>query len=681
MPTSPTYGADERGRARIPECYRDLENWPAVDEELIENVADRRRYQRLCKGIALYLAFCPLDVVKEATGISTRRFLRLFDRCLNNAPDGRIWGFRACLRGARVRPMVRTKPIEYQADARAGFQGAFRQLLVKHPKIEERLEIELTRRARNIIQPNRLSFRGAHKIFQIICKDHGISENEYPFTTKAKGAGALREWIKVKIIGRHGERWVKFEEGFDAAKAYKFQNGDGTASMLPMPYSAWEIDENTIDMDAIYELPNYRGDWEEIELRRCQVIRAVDVDSGAKLANRLILAAQASAEDATILLWDAISGVEIDEGGLEAGLLIAGAGYPAAVIRELKYAVPRIIYLDNALAHLADHIQHTVTGLWGGEVMLGSAGTPLGRPNVETDFSAQARRFFHQLPGTTGSGPDDPVKDTSKAQTKNRVPVQMLAMAINCYCANSNALSAAAAGYIAPLERLRRSLASGSLAPLYLPAHKRRPHYFGKPYRVTVRIDLKNGRRPYVNFMYVRYSSELLMRSVALKDKQMWVRADFRDLRVVLLFDDAGKEFGQLRALGKWGKFPHDVRIRKLFGKLKREGELGPSPEDAPLEFLLRYLSSKAGHDRNAALRLSYILEYLKQMLGPDAELLGSGKDLTPSENGDLGILDFQAQPLSTPKPAQPESDLFRENDEEDFPFSSESVTRFILKM
>ncbi|CAJ0822664.1 hypothetical protein [Ralstonia flaminis] len=612
MARAPSFSANEFGRRRIPECYRSIESWPSVDDQLLKDLATRRRYQRLSKGIELYLHQQTLACVEEATGLSRSRFLRIFNRCLEPAPDGRIWGLRACIRGARTQPLRRIKAIEYHGDARAGFQGAFNKLLREHPKIEERLTEELKGAGKEKAQPNRLHFREVRKAFLRITEELGIPKTEYPFNTKARGARALRRWLNEVFIPRHRTRWAKREYGPNAAQSLDYQEGRGQAKRLPTPYEAWEIDENTIDLEAVYEIPNASGDWDEIELQRAFVIRAVDVATGAKLANRLVLAQQASAEDVAVLLWDAISGVTFGADATAAGLLDNGAGYPAAMIPALCFAVPRIIYLDNALAHLADHVNHLIKDLWGAKVKLGRPGTPQERPHIEADFSVQARQLIHQLPGTTGSGPEDPLRKSAAVGIKDRVPVHWLAKALDCYCANANALPAAAAGYIAPLERLKRSLASGALAPVYLPADRRRPHWFSKPCPVTVKVDLRNGRGPYINYLYVRYSSDILARQIGLRDKLMWARADFRDLRTVLLFDGDGREFDTLHAQGKWGKFPHDVRIRKLHARLKREGELGPRANDEPLACLLACLRKRSPHSRKAALELAYLLEYLK---------------------------------------------------------------------
>jgi hypothetical protein len=121
--------------------------------------------------------------------------------------------------------------------------------------------------------------------------------------------------------------------------------------------------------------------------------------------------------------------------------------------------------------------------------------------------------------------------------------------------------------------------------------------------------------------MYQRYSSSALGKRFDLKGRTMYVRADFRNVRTVMLFDEKGKEFGPIQALGQWGTFPHDIRIRRIFGKLKRDSELGPRADDRPLEALFAHLRRKAPRDPNAALQLTYLFEYLRRheyAMGPD---------------------------------------------------------------
>lgn len=124
-------------------------------------------------------------------------------------------------------------------------------------------------------------------------------------------------------------------------------------------------------------------------------------------------------------------------------------------------------------------------------------------------------------------------------------------------------------------------------------------------------MDSSNGRRPYFNFLYQRYTSTALSQRFDLKNKPMYVRRDSKSVRTVVLYFPDGSEFDTAQVIGHWGTFPHDERIRKLFGKLKRDGELGPRADDRPLEALFNYLRKRAPMDPTDALRLTNLVEYL----------------------------------------------------------------------
>jgi hypothetical protein len=83
-----------------------------------------------------------------------------------------------------------------------------------------------------------------------------------------------------------------------------------------------------------------------------------------------------------------------------------------------------------------------------------------------------------------------------------------------------------------------------------------------------------------------------------------------------ILFRETGEELDVARALGIWGRIPHDARIRSLYLKLKRQGELKERPQDNPLAALFGYLRDKAGNDKRSALSLAYISEYLRHFPG-----------------------------------------------------------------
>ena len=431
--------------ANIPECYRDIKNWPGVDDSLIEDPAKKRRYENLSGAMAAYLQGGKLSDAAATAKVSSNRFLKLLRRCLLPAPDGRIWGCRALVLGTRVEPLRRTRPFTKQKNSKAGYQGVFGQLMAMHPSIGDALR-DFVKTKKGRVRLNKLTFRAMHKEFLTACGAAGVKLTEYPFNTDRQAREPLRKWLKSTLFTQQGHAWTRSVHGEDAAQAFGSQEGDGQATRAYAPYCVWIIDETPIDCEAIYELPNARGDWEELELRRGSVIRVRDAGSGANLASLVVLTPQVSAADIDRALQRAILGSRRTSRALQG--YVEGAGYPADVIAELAYALPQKILLDNALSHLADHVQYVCLFLFGGKAILGSPYTPQERSPVESSFSAIARRMLHQIPGTTGSGPHDPVRRTAAAAPKDRIRVDKLEEAIDAYCANENALPAAASHFI-----------------------------------------------------------------------------------------------------------------------------------------------------------------------------------------------------------------------------------------
>jgi putative transposase len=138
-------------------------------------------------------------------------------------------------------------------------------------------------------------------------------------------------------------------------------------------------------------------------------------------------------------------------------------------------------------------------------------------------------------------------------------------------------------------------------------------------------VDRSKGLRPHVNYLYARYSSAQLGKDYGMVGKTLLLRPDMRNLRTVMLFREDGTLYGPVQVLGRWGTFPHDQRLRRLFGRLKRAGELDERADDLPLEALFAHLRAKAQRDRKAALQLTYLVEYLMRNAVPLSPQLTQG--------------------------------------------------------
>lgn len=607
------------GRDTIAEGLRDPVNWPGVDTALLEKASPTKlsRYNRFREAIEMYLKGATLAACTKIAKVKKSAFYRQFERCLAIHSDGRIWGFRALVRGARVKKGERRNPIKPQAKGNVGLAYVFSDFMKTQIVIREEVTNYLRGLGAKVVRLNELQFRQAHRAFEKACeKDGRIGKDEYPLNKKDKGRRAFRHWMKTVFLPDYGKDWAAREYGPSAETAYDYQDGDGQSTLPFMPGEVWQIDEYKIDVEAGYEYPNAFGDYEIFDLPFTLVVRAIDVGTGARIAVRLVLATQVSADDMSCLLWDAVNGMSVMIEALPGLKPKPGAGYVASMIPALRFHMPRIIYLDNALAHIADHVRVVVEQRFGAELRLGRAGVPQERGAVEASFSKMARGLLRHVQFAVGSGPQDPLRAAARtAGHQRRIASDALDQSIHVYSQNENVLPASASMNISPLERLNRQLETGALVPNYLPADRRHAHFFSKSKPVTVRADVKSKhmRRPYVNYMYQRYSSGLLRRSIDLIGQKLYARPDLDNLQTIWLFNEDGTEFGPVHVLGKWGKFPHDMRIRKMFGKLKAEGALGEHAEDDPLDAIFTALRHKLATDRRAAQKLAYLTTYLKR--------------------------------------------------------------------
>ncbi len=591
-----------------------LENWPAVDSSGIADADARKRYDQLKNAVELYASGKPVRDVVLVARVNSRWFYRLLAKCQETAPDSRPRGFRALVERTCTKEPIRTKPRSDDiTNPSAGYSGCFRKLLRDKPAIEEGLISGLKRLGKDRLMPNTLDFRGAHRLFLRECKKAGVTDEEYPLNTEMQARRPLKNWLRVDFMASNAVAWFAHEVSPDAAQSASYGQGTGEDTRIEEPYSHWQIDEMTVDVLARYQLITETGDTDDLDLDRFMVIRVIALGSSVNLSWGLVLARQVAAHDLVSVLWDAIHGHAKVEAVIPNLDYHPDGGFPATAIPELQWAVPSVIYVDNALAHLADAFQRVVMHLWGATVRIGRPGVPQERASVESAIKLMAHQLLHQLPATTGSHPTSAVRKRAKRPIEHRLVASELAHTIDVYLADKNGLPAAACRYISPLERLRRQLAAGSIKVATLPVASRRAHLFYTPFKAKVRVDLDRGRRPFINFLGVRYSSNVLGQSYGMVGKPMTVRCDPRDLRTIWLYHpDTGHEWGSLSALGRWGKFPHDMRIRKLFLLLKRKAELGARADDNPLEQLYQHLRSTAPTQRRDATRLAYLMRYLE---------------------------------------------------------------------
>lgn len=176
------FGALEFSRKSIPPELKDLQTWPTVDDSAIEPER-RAAFLARVEALRLYVeaADVPLTEINARTGVNRGSLARMFARCVERHPDGRIHGFRALVPFKRLRPYKRTAPVLFSTAA-SNASGAFSQLLARYPSLASWLARAARDRRRRTKgrREVRQKLPSLHKTFLERCRELGITPVQYP---------------------------------------------------------------------------------------------------------------------------------------------------------------------------------------------------------------------------------------------------------------------------------------------------------------------------------------------------------------------------------------------------------------------------------------------------------------------------------------------------------------------
>jgi hypothetical protein len=637
-----------KGRvSSLPAAALDMESWPDLDPAALDEIG-RERYTRLAKALAMHFNFAPLESVLKVAEMTKSSFYYIRDRCLTIAPDGRILGFRGLNANIRYRDNIRTKAPLSVPGSTAGDSGLFGMLLREHPEIKQGLVDALDPRHEKGEKPNEMFGDAIKEVFKGLCEQN-LKPDEYPRHRTHKGMRSLQRWIEKNYAAEHS---VAYQESKDAeaARLARQAGGDGASRLPDKNLFTWQIDAHKIDVDGKLVIESFDGDLHFVELRNVQLLVAHHKESGAALAARIIFGLQVTLEDLCMLMWDALAGQpdppKVVEGHEP---LEQGAGFPANVVEGMRWVMPTAIELDNALANLADAFLDVATSLFGSCAVHGPAASPRARAEIESSFAQLVKRLIHQVPSTTGTGPEDPLRETSAVPLENRVNVAVLEQCVAYYLMNCNVYMAQASGYIPPNQRLAIRLQSGSMLVVRLPVERRREYFCSKAVPAT--IASYTGRSLHVIYQSRRYVKGVLKDAPHLAGMNVVVRASYRNLQKVKLFLENGNELGEVQLEGALGQIPHDLRIRRMFARFKDEGSLKTRPHQPVLSWIFSQLKESAKVDEQSAMELAYLQWYFRQadvLTIANLQLFAASK--TPAAN-DPAVMAMNVEQLKNSQP------------------------------
>ena len=635
MTTAVISGEQRLLRDRLIEAHRQPHSVPTVLPTLLEK-SDKKRFERLIRGRDALIAGSSMEVAAKTSGVSLRRFERLMGRYLTRADDRRISGERAFKRGWRLKDQpVRTAPLDASKTQDFGaFTGVWIKLVNENTEFRKDLVLSLRRYGRQVLHANRLIGRELRKLLVELYKKHGIADDQYPMNTADKGLKALRRWMVKTFLPDYSSDWIAAEGGPNAAKAITTPQPTPEVNSDYEVYGDFMLDEVRVDLRTATEIINRLGQTDLVEIECVRLLRLIELGHNSNVTFWVIYGRQAMAADLGELFWRAMNGWEQPEVDLPNLKLEPGAGFPVNMFKELRWRKVRRVYLDNALSHLSGDARVLVEQTLGGSLVLGLPGDPLERPEIESKFAMAARRLIHQLPGTMGTGPLDPQRKRHKdLEPDDLVRTRELEYAYYVMLANENGSPATATHGVPANDRLRRALMLGSIKTQPVSLSKQIRHMFFPAKKLTVHASDADGRKPYVNFERVRYSSAELQRRYDLNNKKVYACIDPADLRVILLVRDDGTEICRAFAEGRWGVIPHDLRMRRMANREIDKAQYGVMPHDGPLAALLARLQEEAPTKPSAALEFAHCLAVFGRSIGGSAldpswlaKLIGEGR-------------------------------------------------------
>lgn len=545
----------------------DIASWPGVDEGALPP-EKLRIYLVRKKAVRLYLLDGASDsTLQEKCGLCVSNVYRLVRyRCTSGHPDGRIWGWRALVPDVRIRGYARQRPVRPTATGR-GVSGAMQLSLDLEPDLAQRLEVRILRTCSGT-QLGEVG-REINVLFRWwvgeLRKLQYEVRNQWPFNTQSMGYWSLYRHVK-RVLSANPLRAAKVVGG--PALAAKFKSGDGVNRPVLVALDRVEMDGHKLDGRFVVMIPQMDGGWSPKLVHRIWVIVILEVVSRAVLGYHLSFNVELKKEDILRSIKSALTRWHQRDISFSDQAYKGEAALPSGHLDRYVGLCWNETSVDGALAETCRTVREKLELVVGSTLLDPSAGYPSrrskdDRPFIETFFRALGDRGLQRISNTTGGKPSDKQqRDPEKVAVVNQVQLEYLEELIDVLIANYNATPHSGLGHRTPLQMLDFLTSPERMTPRYAD-----PDLVQGLLSVrklcAVRGGYEQGRRPYVEFLGARYSSDVLAQRSDLVGKKIWISNHLEnDARVALASLADGTELGVLRAQPPWHRTPHSLAVR-----------------------------------------------------------------------------------------------------------------------
>ncbi|WP_350357378.1 hypothetical protein [Paraburkholderia fungorum] len=599
------FGAVRFDRRSIPPDLIDVGQWPGADDSAL---SDERRdlLQRRIRAMTLFVdGHTPLRAISRETGIGFNDLYRVFERCITQHEDGRIFGCRALIPYQHTRPYDRRTLVKpFHEDIASNASGAFTQLLRRYPDIARWIERKVAERGRKhaeLTEVHRQLWR-LHGSFLAQCRQAGIQAHEYPFNQKYLGERSLATYART-LSNRN------FDAAALAAGArqigHRWRDDPETVRKpATRPYEVVEFDGHKVDVRLTLRIDDPFGFETLLVLHRIWILLLLDVATRAVIGFTLALGREYNKDDIAVALQASLMPHTARASKIPALVARPGGGFPSAVIPEAAWACWGTFRFDAAKSHFASATLERLTQVVGCATDNGPLGQKNERALIERFFDRIASHFAHRLPGTTGSDPravERALNDVG-GKTSLMMTLDELEDVIEVVLADYNGEPHGGLGGRTPLEAMQFLLAKEDCLLRTLPLARRSTLCLLQEARVvTIRGNVSRGERPHINFEHVRYDSRVLSGIAGLIGKQLRVYLNVKDIRHLHAFHMDGSELGVLTAARPWCFTPHSLRVRQEIFSLIHQRKLAVREGSDPVSAWFAYKKEQARrHTRDA---------------------------------------------------------------------------------
>lgn len=516
--------------------------------------ARRDAFERRLRCLDAIAGGVPVERAARLYRIAVRTAKDDAELAMEEAPDGGLFGYRACLPHRR-RPGRIGK--SKRRTTRDSGPHAMTRIITSDIQLERLVE-GYTGDLPTGKRKNR-RFDALHKSF--LQRVRALNGDEgYPFGVADKGRRQLLRYMR-RLRRKRLDAGAPVEDRPDA-------NVRSLRDLLELrPLERMEFDAHPVDVELRIEVEKPDGSLALLTIRRLTLLTIICSVTRYLLAHLLVLGE-----------YNRLHVLRLFRRALRPwqprGLIVPNLAYPAGARLGLpvdaRGGMPRPIIVagDNAMAHHATIARHGLHRYQRGLMNFGQAHSPESRGLQEAFFYLVERGALRGLPG--GFEPSANGRHAVSGMRPEDYPLhwQALQDTMEVVCAGYNASPHNGLHQRTPARALDEHLATGWVREVSAPERDARG-------LTTIRIHPRirggreSGRYPFIEYQGAVYRSDKLRQARSRVGERVTAEVDVDDLREMVILDDCGLPWSRLQALPPWHRTPHDLHLRQQINRTR----------------------------------------------------------------------------------------------------------------